>query len=60
MSYLFHSSFTMPVFFKGRKKTLDERDLFRALNSHRSGKSYITINGIFVCIFCFIKLSQVQ
>uniref|UniRef100_A0A0K8VHX2 Putative multidrug resistance-associated protein lethal(2)03659 n=1 Tax=Bactrocera latifrons TaxID=174628 RepID=A0A0K8VHX2_BACLA len=28
--------FTMPVFFKGRKKTLDERDLFRALNSHRS------------------------
>ncbi|XP_017474879.1 PREDICTED: probable multidrug resistance-associated protein lethal(2)03659 [Rhagoletis zephyria] len=28
--------YTMPVFFKGRKKTLDESDLYRALNTHRS------------------------
>ncbi|XP_053965136.1 probable multidrug resistance-associated protein lethal(2)03659 [Anastrepha ludens] len=28
--------FTMPVFFKGRKKTLAEQDLYRALTTHRS------------------------
>ncbi|KAH8394539.1 hypothetical protein KR215_004307 [Drosophila sulfurigaster] len=30
--------YTMPTFFKGRKKTLDENDLYRALNEHRSDK----------------------
>ncbi|XP_067646367.1 probable multidrug resistance-associated protein lethal(2)03659 [Eurosta solidaginis] len=30
--------YTMPVFFKGRKKTLEESDLYRALNSHRSAE----------------------
>ncbi|XP_067646383.1 probable multidrug resistance-associated protein lethal(2)03659 [Eurosta solidaginis] len=30
--------FTMPVFFKGRKKILDENDLYRALSSHRSAE----------------------
>ncbi|XP_075166626.1 putative multidrug resistance-associated protein lethal(2)03659 [Haematobia irritans] len=28
--------FTMPTFFKGRKKDLDERDLYRALDEHKS------------------------
>lgn len=28
----------MPTFWKGRKKTLDERDLYKALNEHKSGK----------------------
>ncbi|XP_061393549.1 probable multidrug resistance-associated protein lethal(2)03659, partial [Musca vetustissima] len=28
--------FTMPTFFKGRKKVLDETDLFRALKEHKS------------------------
>ncbi|XP_043656318.1 probable multidrug resistance-associated protein lethal(2)03659 isoform X2 [Drosophila teissieri] len=28
--------FAMPTFFKGRKKTLDENDLYRALQEHRS------------------------
>ncbi|XP_061402316.1 probable multidrug resistance-associated protein lethal(2)03659 [Musca vetustissima] len=28
--------FTMPTFFKGRKKVLDESDLFRALKEHKS------------------------
>jgi len=28
----------MPTFFKGRKKTLDENDLYRALQEHKSGK----------------------
>ncbi|XP_037952862.1 probable multidrug resistance-associated protein lethal(2)03659 [Teleopsis dalmanni] len=28
--------FTMPTFFKGRKKTLDQNDLYRALQEHRS------------------------
>nr|XP_013098632.1 unnamed protein product [Stomoxys calcitrans] len=28
--------FTLPTFFKGRKKTLDTKDLYRALNEHKS------------------------
>ncbi|XP_059225376.1 probable multidrug resistance-associated protein lethal(2)03659 [Stomoxys calcitrans] len=28
--------FTMPTFFKGRKKDLDEKDLYRALKEHKS------------------------
>ncbi|XP_017863871.1 PREDICTED: probable multidrug resistance-associated protein lethal(2)03659 [Drosophila arizonae] len=28
--------YTMPTFFKGRKKTLDESDLYRALKEHKS------------------------
>jgi len=34
----FFLSFAMPTFFKGRKKTLDENDLYRALQEHKSGK----------------------
>ncbi|EDV94900.1 probable multidrug resistance-associated protein lethal(2)03659 [Drosophila grimshawi] len=30
--------YTMPTFFKGRKKTLDESDLYKALNEHKSDK----------------------
>ncbi|XP_032289762.1 probable multidrug resistance-associated protein lethal(2)03659 [Drosophila virilis] len=30
--------YTMPTFFKGRKKTLDENDLYKALNEHKSDK----------------------
>ncbi|XP_061393047.1 probable multidrug resistance-associated protein lethal(2)03659 [Musca vetustissima] len=28
--------YTLPTFFKGRKKTLDTKDLYRALNEHKS------------------------
>ncbi|CAD6992115.1 unnamed protein product [Ceratitis capitata] len=36
--------FTIPIFFKGRKKTLDERDLYRALNEHKSETLGIKLN----------------
>lgn len=40
----------MPTFFKGRKKTLDEGDLYKALKEHKSGKC---MNHLFNlnCIF---------
>lgn len=46
--YLYFFSYTMPTFWKGRKKTLDERDLYKALNEHKSGKlTHSRIFGIF-------------
>ncbi|XP_037954692.1 probable multidrug resistance-associated protein lethal(2)03659 [Teleopsis dalmanni] len=30
--------YTMPTFFKGRKKTLDEKDLYQTLSTHKSEK----------------------
>lgn len=37
--------YTMPTFFKGRKRTLDTKDLYRALKEHKSGRllSFLTM-----------------
>ncbi|XP_011211265.2 probable multidrug resistance-associated protein lethal(2)03659 isoform X1 [Bactrocera dorsalis] len=37
--------FTIPIFFKGRKKTLDERDLYKALDEHKSETLGIKLNA---------------
>ena len=34
---LLNSRYTLSIFFKGRKKTLDTKDLYRALKEHKSG-----------------------
>lgn len=50
----------MPTFWKGRKKTLDERDLYKALNEHKSGKlTHSSIFGIFNRINEIEKLSRI-
>lgn len=46
--YLFLSlqswqSFVFPVLFKGRKKTLEQSDLYRPLKEHKSGKWQTTM-----------------
>lgn len=58
--YLYFFSYTMPTFWKGRKKTLDERDLYKALNEHKSGKlTHSRIFGIFNRINEIEKLSRI-
>ncbi|XP_014088878.3 probable multidrug resistance-associated protein lethal(2)03659 isoform X1 [Bactrocera oleae] len=37
--------FTIPIFFKGRKKTLDEKDLYKALNEHKSETLGVKLNA---------------
>lgn len=56
MFILLFFSFTMPTFFKGRKRVLDESDLFRALKEHKSGKFELfrQINVIMILFFLLL------
>jgi len=37
----------MPVLFKGRKKNLEQKDLYRALKEHKSGE-FLKLNIIYL------------
>lgn len=58
---LLFCSYTMPTFFKGRKKTLDERDLYKALNEHKSGKmTHSTYDHIKTLGKNFSRINQIH